>query len=110
MSIRKYKNLFIALLLVGLALIVSNKHYRWLILNGLAASELSNILLNQQRVNTPSWAVDLVVVSNPKEKVVSFSEHDSEFTYVYSPIKAPVAEGYSWKHIIGSWHVGKTKT
>lgn len=110
MTIRKYTYILLAFILGGLVLTFSNQHSRWLVLNGIAASDLSKKLLTQQLTKTPDWAIDLVIVSNPKDQTVSFSEHHSDFSYVYSPNNAPISKNFHWQHLIGSWYVGKIKT
>lgn len=110
MNIRKVTYIFLALFLTGGALTLSNQHSRWLAFNGMAASKLSNQLLSHKTPKTPDWAIDLVIVSNPKEQTVSFSGHHSEFTYVYSAKQEPLLSNYKWRHLIGSWYVGKIKT
>lgn len=110
MTIRKATYIFLALLISALALAFSNQHTRWLAFNGIAASQLSNSLLSQETVNTPDWAIDLIIVSSLKEHSISFSKHHSEYVYVYSPNNAPSSNDHHWHHLIGSWYVGKIKT
>lgn|GEM_PF-4902422 len=104
------KFVFFVALLGALTLALSHQHARWLILNGVAASKLSNELLNQQVSETPDWAIDLVIITSSKERTVSFNEHGSEFLYVYSPNKEPNLINPTWRHLVGSWYVGKIKT
>lgn len=110
MNIRKTTYIFLGLLFAGFILTLVNQHSRWLLLNGMAASELSDNLLNQQKTTTPDWAIDFVIVSTPNENTVSFTKHHSEFTYFYSPKKLPTSNKYNWQHLIGPWYVGKIRT
>lgn len=110
MNIRKATYISLALLTASTILASANQHSRWLLLNGMAASELSNKLLKQQISTTPNWAIDLVIVSKLNEQTVSFSKHHSKFTYVYSPKKVPTSDKHSWQHLIGPWYLGKIRT
>ena len=110
MTIQKATYIFLSMILAFVVLVLSSQHSRWLILNGIAATELSNNILNQEAPKTPDWAIDLVIISSIKGQTVKFSEHHSEFTYVYSPVKEPVSSRFNWQHLIGAWYVGKIKT
>ena len=102
--------LAMAIALAALVALLSSQHYRWLMVNGMAATELSKQLLAGQISDTPAWAVNLVVTSSPEEQVVTFSEHQSEFAYMFSPNAKPLTSVYVWRHLIGSWYVGKSET
>ena len=109
MSRRKTTAIISILSLVALVGIFSNQHSRWFVLYGLQATEFSNRLLLGQQTETPYWAFDLVVVSDPKNNIVTYSQHLSGQAYAYSPNNKPVLASYSWVHLVGSWYVGKIK-
>lgn len=85
-----------------------NPDNRWLVLNGVQAQALANEMLVGRIGPTPTWAIDMVVIS--ENGTVQFSEHDSDRIYAYSPIVAPETSGVIWKHIIGKWYVGTLRT
>lgn len=109
-TMRIGKIIFSVALLGLLTLASFHPHTRWLILNGVAASQLSKELLNQKVQTTPDWAIDMVIIASSKEHTVSFSEHGADFLYVYSPNSEPNSIKHTWQHLIGSWYVGKIKT
>ena len=94
-----------------MVLLLSNQHSRWLIFNGISASNFSNqILLTEGTLEAPEWAWNYVIKADSKEQAVLFSRHHSMHTYAYSPKQAPSSSYYNWQHLIGSWYVGKIKT
>ena len=109
MSKKRVAYTLIAMLIAFILLAFTNQHSRWLILNGLSAAKLSKQMLSQPQASTPDWAIDLVINASPKGEMVSFSSHQSEFSYVYSPKKLPSYSGYTWQHLVGAWYVGKIK-
>ena len=82
--------------------------YRWLIFNGNAAKAYAVNLLAGNNQKTPDWAIDLIAIK--ENRMVIFSEHNSERMYAFSPESTPSKEGISWSHMWGSWYVGTTKT
>ncbi|WP_415911303.1 hypothetical protein [Neptuniibacter sp. QD37_11] len=94
------------MLCVGL---FSNQHVRWLLFYGIPATSLSKQFLDNDVAETPEWALDFVIVAGKENKVVTFSEHHSWFTYAYSQ-EMPDIAGYEWSHLVGKWYVGKVKT
>lgn len=110
MTMRIGKFTFLVAIIGVLILVSFHQHTRWLTINGVAATKLSKELLNQQAKTTPDWAIDMVIITSSKEHTVSFSEHGADYMYVYSPKSAPNSINHTWKHLIGSWYVGKIKT
>ncbi|WP_157209731.1 hypothetical protein [Marinimicrobium agarilyticum] len=109
MSIRKAIYVTVIALLLGFGAALLNQHSRWLIFYGASAAKFANRLLLQEIGNTPEWAIDWVINSDPKEQIVLFSVHDSELTYAYSPNEPPSINGYFWQHLVGPWYAGKVK-
>ncbi len=110
MNKHKYLHLVLASLLVLSIAVLSDKNFRWLAFNGLAATDLSERLLANSNKELPHWAWDYVIKSDPVEGVIVFSEHHSLFSYVYSPKNIPVLTGRSLSHLMGPWYVAKIET
>jgi len=106
----KYLYLFFASLLAVSTVALSDKNFRWLAFNGLAAADLSERLLSNSNKELPYWAWDYVIKADPVEGVIVFSEHHSLFSYVYSPRNIPVLTGRHLSHLIGPWYVAKIET
>ena len=96
----------ILVIIIGL---LSNQHSRWLIINGISATQYSNKLLANTQASTPDWAMDMVINSNRNNKTVIFSEHNSLHSYAYSINGIPQQTSYVWSHMVGSWYVVKIK-
>ncbi len=95
------------LLIVTIGLVLLPNH-RWFVVNGFQAQSCAESLLNSDTSNC-EWFNHMVVSSD--SGMVSFSDHDSEFIYAYSPNKFPVSvNGLVWHNIYRSWFVGVTKT
>ena len=110
MNKHKYLYLVFASLLVLSTAVLSDKDFRWLAFNGLAATDLSERLLSNSNKQLPYWAWDYVIKADLVEGVIVFSEHHSLFSYVYSPKNIPVLTGRSLSHLMGPWYVARIET
>ncbi len=110
MKIRKASMLISAVFIIVFVALLSNSHFRWFLINGYSATELSKQMLSQSQTKTPDWAIDLVITSSINEQYVVFSQHASNYSYMYSENNYTNLPGYTWLHVIGSWYVGKIKT
>jgi hypothetical protein len=91
--------------IIGLVLFPS---CRWLLVNGLHAQNCAESMLNSNSENC-DWLNHMVISSDSGS--VTFFDHDSEITYIYSPNKLPASiKGMFWQNIYSSWYVGVIKT
>ena len=89
---------------------ISDRHYRWLAINGIPASQYANELLAGKTEQTPDALIDKIIIKPATNDVVVFSDHWGFYQYAYSPKNVPSVVGVSWSKLIGSWYVGKPKT
>lgn len=102
------RNILIGTLLIVIVGLVLLPNHRWLVVNGFQAKSCAESLLNSDSSNCDRF--NHMVVSSDSG-MVSFSAHDSEVIYAYSPNMFPVSvNGVVWHNIYKSWFVGVTKT
>ena len=97
----------VSLLLVALGLVIF-PNYRWLLVNGVQAQNCAESMLDSN-YSKCDWFNHMVVSSD--SGMVSFSDHNSDVIYAYSPKQAPFkTKGISWRNIYNFWYVGVVKT
>ncbi len=74
MNKHKHKHLYLILTssLAVFTVMVSDKNFRWLAFNGLAATDLSERLLSNSNRELPNWAWGYVMQADPIEGGNSF--------------------------------------
>ncbi|MFC3153328.1 hypothetical protein ACFOEK_19970 [Litoribrevibacter euphylliae] len=97
-------------LIIVVTTVASDRHYRWLVINGIPAYQYANELLAGKASKTPDSLIDKIIIKPATNDIVVFSDHLGFYLYAYSPQKVPSVMGVSWSKLIGSWYVGKLKT
>jgi len=100
----------IALISLVSVILYTNKHYRWLAINGISATLYSQKLFENRKAKTPDSLINKIIQFPADSSTVVYSDHWGFYSYAYTIKTKPEASGYTWSHLLGSWHVGKPKT